>query len=523
MGGYLHTSGRGADGAPALPGATIADGAAGGMHAAIAILAALLRRARSGRGEYLDVSVAEGVLSLMALDDRRAPRDGRGARPRPRPAHRPLRLLRRLSHARREVARGRRDRAGLLGQPVPRARSRAMDRSTSTTTRCRTGSAPTSSARLRDARPRRLGRGAGARRHLRRARATRSPSWRTTRTSRRAASSPKPSTRSTAASASSAPLLAGRRRAQPVARVPASDASDAEPLLRAAGLRGARDRGPARGGNRRLGRQEETCPTPTQSFRRRSAPGSGSGATSRRASSTWSAATSSRAAPRSRTAIRSSGTRRRRARSPAAGSRRRAMLSAWFRPHHWAPERSGASQPLQVHFDLKQALDLPEAVMTDNTIVFHEPVRPGDRLRTWQVLRSVSPAEAHQARPGPLLGDRRRVREPARRSGRHRELHGLRLPEGRLMPIAPRLLLGDVRPGDRLPELALRRHRDHRGAGRARDPRLAADAPRPGLRPAAQRRARHLPQHAEPGRLVRALPHGLDGPARAARRACASG
>ena len=33
---------------------------------------------------------------------------------------------------------------------------------------------------------------------------------------------------------------------------------------------------------------------------------------------------------------------------------------------------------------------LPEAVMTDNTIVFHEPVRPGDRLKTRQILRSVS-------------------------------------------------------------------------------------------------------------------------------------
>lgn len=68
MGGFLHTSGRRADGGPALPGATIADGAAGGMHAAIAILAALLRRTRTGRGEFLDVSVAEGVLSLMALN-----------------------------------------------------------------------------------------------------------------------------------------------------------------------------------------------------------------------------------------------------------------------------------------------------------------------------------------------------------------------------------------------------------------------------------------------------------------------
>jgi alpha-methylacyl-CoA racemase len=67
MGGFLYTSGRRADGGPALPGATIADGAAGGMHAAIAILAALLRRGRTGRGEHLDVAVAEGVLSLMAL------------------------------------------------------------------------------------------------------------------------------------------------------------------------------------------------------------------------------------------------------------------------------------------------------------------------------------------------------------------------------------------------------------------------------------------------------------------------
>jgi acyl dehydratase len=66
------------------------------------------------------------------------------------------------------------------------------------------------------------------------------------------------------------------------------------------------------------------------------------------------------------------------------------MLSVWFRPHHWAPARSGAAQPLQVHFDLKERLGLPEAIMTDNTIVFGEPVRPGDRLRTRQVLRSVS-------------------------------------------------------------------------------------------------------------------------------------
>jgi acyl dehydratase len=66
------------------------------------------------------------------------------------------------------------------------------------------------------------------------------------------------------------------------------------------------------------------------------------------------------------------------------------MLSVWFRPHHWAPGRQAPHLPLQIHFDLKERLDLPEAVMSDNTIVFHQPVRPGDVLVTRQILRSVS-------------------------------------------------------------------------------------------------------------------------------------
>ena len=66
------------------------------------------------------------------------------------------------------------------------------------------------------------------------------------------------------------------------------------------------------------------------------------------------------------------------------------MLSVWFRPHHWAPGLTELAQPLQVHFDLKEKFGLPEAVMTDNTIVFGDPVRPGDVLTTCQVLHSVS-------------------------------------------------------------------------------------------------------------------------------------
>ncbi len=66
------------------------------------------------------------------------------------------------------------------------------------------------------------------------------------------------------------------------------------------------------------------------------------------------------------------------------------MISVWFRPHQWSPGRTEPGVPLKSHFDLKEIFELPEAVMTDNTIVFHEPVRPGDRLRTRQILRSVS-------------------------------------------------------------------------------------------------------------------------------------
>jgi alpha-methylacyl-CoA racemase len=67
VGGFLGMCTPGAGGAPPIPGATIADAAAGGMHAALAITTALVGRASSGVGTYLDVSVADGVLSLMSL------------------------------------------------------------------------------------------------------------------------------------------------------------------------------------------------------------------------------------------------------------------------------------------------------------------------------------------------------------------------------------------------------------------------------------------------------------------------
>ncbi|MHB1139552.1 MAG: CaiB/BaiF CoA transferase family protein [Microthrixaceae bacterium] len=65
--GFLDCTGRQADGRPALPGATVADIAAGGMQAAMSIMAALLRRERTGEGELLDVSIADGAFALMSL------------------------------------------------------------------------------------------------------------------------------------------------------------------------------------------------------------------------------------------------------------------------------------------------------------------------------------------------------------------------------------------------------------------------------------------------------------------------
>jgi len=71
--GALATVGRRNDGGPALPGATFADSAGGGMHAALSICAALVARDQARlRGErpaavHLDVAAVDGMLALMSL------------------------------------------------------------------------------------------------------------------------------------------------------------------------------------------------------------------------------------------------------------------------------------------------------------------------------------------------------------------------------------------------------------------------------------------------------------------------
>jgi len=66
------------------------------------------------------------------------------------------------------------------------------------------------------------------------------------------------------------------------------------------------------------------------------------------------------------------------------------MVSVWTRPYHWTPDSDLPGLPLRIHFDLKELLDFPEAIMSADELVFHEPVRVGDRITSAQELVSVS-------------------------------------------------------------------------------------------------------------------------------------
>ncbi|OGO51185.1 MAG: hypothetical protein A2148_08935 [Chloroflexi bacterium RBG_16_68_14] len=67
IGGALGMIGPDPSGPPTIPLNIIADFAAGGLHAAYAVLAALHARERTGRGQYLDIAMSDGVLYLLAM------------------------------------------------------------------------------------------------------------------------------------------------------------------------------------------------------------------------------------------------------------------------------------------------------------------------------------------------------------------------------------------------------------------------------------------------------------------------
>ena len=68
LAGVLGMSGQDPDGPPALAGVQIADLGGGAMWGAIAILAAIVDRERTGRGTHLDISMTEGALAMLASE-----------------------------------------------------------------------------------------------------------------------------------------------------------------------------------------------------------------------------------------------------------------------------------------------------------------------------------------------------------------------------------------------------------------------------------------------------------------------
>jgi len=66
LGGVLELIGE-KDKAPVIPSVQIADLGAGGMMSAIAVLAAIIHREKTGEGQHLDVSMLDGVVSWLSI------------------------------------------------------------------------------------------------------------------------------------------------------------------------------------------------------------------------------------------------------------------------------------------------------------------------------------------------------------------------------------------------------------------------------------------------------------------------
>ena len=83
--GFLGLTGESVDKPPSLPAVPVADIAGGSLNAVIAILAAIIAREKTGKGQYIDLSMLDGLLSLMVtlypayFADRNLPERGKTA------------------------------------------------------------------------------------------------------------------------------------------------------------------------------------------------------------------------------------------------------------------------------------------------------------------------------------------------------------------------------------------------------------------------------------------------------------
>lgn len=76
------------------------------------------------------------------------------------------------------------------------------------------------------------------------------------------------------------------------------------------------------------------------------------------------------------------------------------MSSVWMRPLTWKPGGATKLRPLELHFQLKEAFGLPDGIVNRNEIVFHAPVRMGDRIATSETITEISDLEERRLGAG---------------------------------------------------------------------------------------------------------------------------
>jgi len=77
-----------------------------------------------------------------------------------------------------------------------------------------------------------------------------------------------------------------------------------------------------------------------------------------------------------------------------------ALLSAWNRPLPWAPGGEELTRALELHFQIKERLNLPRAVVATAETVLHAPIKAGDRVRSAQKLLNIEPLTARKVGVG---------------------------------------------------------------------------------------------------------------------------
>ena len=66
-----------------------------------------------------------------------------------------------------------------------------------------------------------------------------------------------------------------------------------------------------------------------------------------------------------------------------------AMLPSWVHDFEWHPQRKKV-QPMELHFHLKNILNLPLGIVTEVDIEYYLPIKDGDAISANQTLLSVS-------------------------------------------------------------------------------------------------------------------------------------